>query len=164
MSKSHVELPPRKRNRSQSSVLSWTPKFPPNACRGERCGVWGRTAPIIPVQSHSVEGFIRFMGFPEREEQYGQLSCDGDDSPLLGLSVPSRVRGSPCSRRALWAPKDPRIYCAALTSRRRRYRSPHLESIALVVLTALPFSTAPLQRLEPSRFVGVCERARFREV
>ena len=24
-------------------------KFPPNACRGERCGVWGRTAPIKPV-------------------------------------------------------------------------------------------------------------------
>ena len=26
------------------------PKFPPNACRGERCGVWGRTAPIKPVR------------------------------------------------------------------------------------------------------------------
>ncbi|MGB7791389.1 MAG: hypothetical protein WBL39_09260, partial [Terrimicrobiaceae bacterium] len=27
-------------------------KFPPNACRGERCGVWGRTAPIKPVRSY----------------------------------------------------------------------------------------------------------------
>jgi len=25
--------------------------FPPNACRGERCGVWGRIAPIRPVLS-----------------------------------------------------------------------------------------------------------------
>ena len=25
-------------------------RFPPNACRGERCGVWGRTAPIKPVR------------------------------------------------------------------------------------------------------------------
>ena len=24
-------------------------KFPPNACRGERCGAWGRKAPIKPV-------------------------------------------------------------------------------------------------------------------
>jgi hypothetical protein len=24
-------------------------KFPPNACRGERCGGWGRIAPINPV-------------------------------------------------------------------------------------------------------------------
>lgn len=23
--------------------------FPPNACRGERCGVWGRIAPITLV-------------------------------------------------------------------------------------------------------------------
>ena len=29
-----------------------TQKFPPNACRGERCGVWGRTAPIKPVRSY----------------------------------------------------------------------------------------------------------------
>jgi hypothetical protein len=26
-----------------------------------------------------------FTGFPERKEQYGELSCDGDDGPLLGL-------------------------------------------------------------------------------
>ena len=32
--------------RRQASLL-----FPPNACRGERCGVWGRTAPIKPVRS-----------------------------------------------------------------------------------------------------------------
>ena len=30
------------------------------------------------------EGFIRFTGFPEREEQYGELSCDSDDGALLG--------------------------------------------------------------------------------
>ena len=26
------------------------PEFPPNACRGERRGVWGRVAPIKPVR------------------------------------------------------------------------------------------------------------------
>jgi len=25
-------------------------RFPPNACRGERCGVWGRTSPIKLVE------------------------------------------------------------------------------------------------------------------
>src|SRR4029077_9345835 len=34
----HVELPSSYRNRSESSVLSWGQEFPPNACRGERCG------------------------------------------------------------------------------------------------------------------------------
>ena len=27
------------------SVRSWLLSFPPNACRGERCGVWGSIAP-----------------------------------------------------------------------------------------------------------------------
>ena len=27
------------------SVRSWLLSFPPNVCRGERCGVWGRRAP-----------------------------------------------------------------------------------------------------------------------
>src|SRR6476659_9070250 len=34
-----------------SSVKERIKKFPPNACRGERCGVWGRTAPSRPVQA-----------------------------------------------------------------------------------------------------------------
>jgi hypothetical protein len=50
-SNSHAELLLRKRNRSESSVLSWGQEFPPNACRGERCGVWGRIAPIRPGQA-----------------------------------------------------------------------------------------------------------------
>jgi hypothetical protein len=50
VSKSHVELPPRKRNRSESSVLSWGQEFPPNACRGERRVVWERAAPGKPVR------------------------------------------------------------------------------------------------------------------
>ena len=89
MSKSHVELPRAARNRSESSVLScrlqFGQEFPPNAYRGERCGVWGRTASNQNGSGHSGEGFIRFTGFPEREEQYGELSCDGDDGSLLGL-------------------------------------------------------------------------------
>ena len=47
---------------------------------------------------------------------------------FLALAVPpSWARRSPCSRSALSASKGPRIYCAALTSRRLRYWSPHLE-------------------------------------
>ena len=36
--------------------------------------------------SHGGKGFIGFTRFPEREEQYGELSCDSDDGPLLGFS------------------------------------------------------------------------------
>jgi len=38
-----------------------------------------------------MEGFIRFTGFPEREEQYGELSCDSDDGPLLGCPLLSET-------------------------------------------------------------------------
>ena len=60
-------------------------EFPPNACRDERCGGLGRIALHQTGSSHSGEGFIRFTGFPKREEQYGELSGDGNDGPLLGL-------------------------------------------------------------------------------
>ena len=80
----HVELPSSYRNRSESFVLSWGQEFPPNACRGERCGVWGAHSPQQTGSSHGGKGFIRFTGFPEREEQYGELSCDRDDGALLG--------------------------------------------------------------------------------
>jgi hypothetical protein len=33
------------------SDLRAVKEFPLNACRGERCGVWGRRAPIRPVQA-----------------------------------------------------------------------------------------------------------------
>ena len=36
--------------------------FPPNACRGERCGVWGRTAPSSLVRCFSFgERFLFFL-------------------------------------------------------------------------------------------------------
>ena len=70
---------------SSVAVFSLVKSSPPNAYRGERCGVWGRTASNQNGSGHSGEGFIRFTGFPEREEQYGELSCDGDDGSLLGL-------------------------------------------------------------------------------
>jgi hypothetical protein len=54
LSKSHIELQAMQRNRSGSSVLSRVQRFPPNASRGERCGVWGRIAPSKPVRfTHS---------------------------------------------------------------------------------------------------------------
>src|SRR4029077_1485739 len=76
-----LSFPARRRNRSESSVLSWGQELPRTLCRGER---WGFGA-IRTGSSHGREGFIRFTGFPEREEQYGELSCDGHDGPLLGL-------------------------------------------------------------------------------
>jgi hypothetical protein len=85
MSKSHVELPPRKRNRSESSVLSWISRVPPERLPRRAVGGLGAHSPNQIGSSRGVEGFIRFTGFPEREEQYGELSCDSDDGPLLGL-------------------------------------------------------------------------------
>jgi hypothetical protein len=38
-----------------SDPRSASPKFPPNACRGERCGAWGRTAPIKPVSARPLQ-------------------------------------------------------------------------------------------------------------
>jgi hypothetical protein len=84
MSKSHVELPPRKRNRSESSVLSWVKSSPERLPRRAVRGL-GAHSPNQTGSSCGVEGFIRFTGFPKREEQYGELSCDSDDGPLLGL-------------------------------------------------------------------------------
>jgi hypothetical protein len=37
-----------------------TYQFPLNACRGERCGVWGRTAHIKPVPSAHLEHRVAF--------------------------------------------------------------------------------------------------------
>ena len=75
-----------------SSVKERIKKFPPNACRGERCGGLGAHSPQQTGSSHGGEGFIG-QGFPEGEEQYGELSCDGDDGPLLGLgcSLPGKT-------------------------------------------------------------------------
>ena len=55
-------------------------RLPRRAVRG-----LGAQSPHQTGSSHGREGFIRFTGFPEREEQYGELSCDSDDGPLLGL-------------------------------------------------------------------------------
>jgi hypothetical protein len=48
-------------------------KFPPNACRGERCGVWGRIAPIKPVRSSS------FCSHPEQRsaKKFHLGACSG---------------------------------------------------------------------------------------
>ena len=55
-------------------------RLPRRAVRG-----LGAHSPQQTGSSHGGKGFIRFTGFPEREEQYGELSCDGNDGPLLGL-------------------------------------------------------------------------------
>ena len=69
---------------SSVAVLSWVKSSPERLPRRAVRGL-GAHSPNQTGSDHSVEGFIRFTGFPEREEQYGELSCDSDDGPLLGL-------------------------------------------------------------------------------
>jgi hypothetical protein len=71
------------RNRSESSVLSLIPRVPPERLPRRAVAGFGG-APHQTGSSHSVEGFIRLTGFPEREEQCGELSRDSDDGSLLG--------------------------------------------------------------------------------
>jgi hypothetical protein len=66
------------------AILSWVTSSPERLPRRAVRGL-GAQSPHQTGSSHCGEGFIRFTGFPEREEQYGELSCDGDDGPLLGL-------------------------------------------------------------------------------
>ena len=80
----HVELPSSYRNRSESSVLSWGSRVPPERLPRRAVRGLGAHSPQQTGSSHGGKGFIRFTGFPEREEQYGELSCDSDDGPLLG--------------------------------------------------------------------------------
>ena len=76
---------------------------------------------------HRGEGFIRFTGFPSVRSNTASFRATATTARFLALAVPSWARRSPCSRSALSVPKGPRIYCAAFTSRHRRYWSPHLE-------------------------------------
>ena len=73
------------RNRSGSSVLSLIPRVPPERLPWRAVRALGAHSPNQTASDHTVEGFIRLTGFPEREEQYGELSCDRDDGPLFGL-------------------------------------------------------------------------------
>jgi hypothetical protein len=68
-------------------VRGWlvVPLFAPNACRGERCGVWGRTAPsklvgwfVFWSVSSSASGRAFFSVFPGN---------------LLSASAPAKERG-----------------------------------------------------------------------
>jgi hypothetical protein len=70
------------RNRSESFVLIVA--FPPNACRGERCGVWGRRAPHQIGSGHDGKSFVRLTRFPECEQKHGELSGHSDYGSLLG--------------------------------------------------------------------------------
>ena len=63
---------------SSVGVKSPPERLPRRAVRG-----LGAQSPHQTGSSHSREGFIRFTGFPKREEQYGELSGDSDDSSLL---------------------------------------------------------------------------------
>ena len=65
-----------------SSVGSRVPPRTPAAASGA-VGL-GAQSPQQTGSSHCGKRFIRFTGFPKREEQYGELSCDSDDGALLG--------------------------------------------------------------------------------
>ena len=80
----HVELPSSYRNRSESSVLSWGSRVPPERLPRRAVRGLGAHSPQQTGSSHGGKGFLRFTGFPEREEQYRELSCDSDDGALLG--------------------------------------------------------------------------------
>ena len=69
---------------SSVAVLSWLKSSPERLPRRAVRGL-GAHSPNQTGSSHGGKGFIRFTGFPEREEQYGELSCDSDDGSLLGL-------------------------------------------------------------------------------
>ena len=79
---------------SSVAVLSWVESSPERLPRRAVRGL-GAHSPNQTGSSRGVEGFIRFTGFPEREEQYGELSCDSDDGPLLGLGCPLAPCRSP---------------------------------------------------------------------
>ena len=61
-------------------------EFPPNACRGERCGVLGAQSPHQTSSSHRRKRFVGLTGFPERQQQNSELSGHSNNGPLLGLS------------------------------------------------------------------------------
>ena len=79
-----LSFPARRRNRSESSVLSWGSRVPPERLPRRAVRGLGAHSPQQTGSSHGGKGFIRFTGFPEREEQYRELSCDSDDGALLG--------------------------------------------------------------------------------
>ena len=89
-------------NRPSSVGVKSSPRTPAAASAAG----FGDAEPHHTGSGHGGEGFIRFTGFPERKKQYGELSCDGHDGPLLGLGCsPSWARRSPCSRSALSGPE-----------------------------------------------------------
>ena len=100
----HVELPSSYRNRSESFVLSWGSRVPPERLPRRAVRGLGAHSPQQTGSSHGGKGFIRFTGFPEREEQYGELSCDSDDGALWPLLFPpgrdvARARAARCRSR-----------------------------------------------------------------
>jgi hypothetical protein len=73
---------------SSVAVLSWLKSSPRTPAAASGAG-FGGAEPYPTGSGHGMEGFIRFTGFSERKEQYDELSCDGDDGPLLGLGCSS---------------------------------------------------------------------------
>ena len=59
-------------------------EFPPNACRGERCGGLGAQGPHQTGSGHGGKGFVGLAGFPERQQKNCELSGHSDHGPLLG--------------------------------------------------------------------------------
>ena len=90
-----------------SSVKERIKKFPPNACRGERCGVWGRTAPSRLVQAMVGKDSYGSRDFQSVRSNTASFRATATTARFLALAVPSWARRSPCSRSALSGPEGP---------------------------------------------------------
>src|SRR5437660_8729033 len=67
-------------------------------------------------------------GFSHRlKSRTASLRATATTARFLARAPPSAANINPYARRALLGPNGPRMYCAALTSSRRRYASPRLE-------------------------------------
>ena len=61
------------------SLRNWLFLFPPNACRGERCGVWGRRAP---------KDWVVFFSWSVSSSSSGRVFFSSGN--LLSASAPTR--------------------------------------------------------------------------
>ena len=81
------------RNRSESSVLSWGSRVPPERLPRRAVRGLGAQSPHQTSSSHCRKRFVGLTGFPERQQQNSELSGHSNNGPLLGLS--GAVLGEP---------------------------------------------------------------------
>ena len=94
ISRSLVEPLHPNRNRSESSVLSWGSRVPPERLPRRAVRGLGAQSPHQTSSSHRRKRFVELTGFPERQQQNSELSGNNSNNgPLPGLS--GAVLGEP---------------------------------------------------------------------